>query len=134
MTDQLLEHCLETRLGALKEVSNNIHNRLERLINLEGERRYFHTFDILKIHQELIADVLSMSLYLSKDKSKLVIFIIHSITSSLQMPSDAQIDLRECYFNIQSLEIARQSVNYHVINKLEKVVIKDTYLNIPYFK
>lgn len=130
------EQQIETRLAALLDVANKIHNRLERLLNLYGEKSFFHKVDILEINRDLLSDILTMSIYLPKSSSKTILFIIYSINNATQIPDDASVDLslRECYYITVSLEVARQTIKYHIINKAKEIVLKDNYLNVPFYK
>ena len=120
---------LETRKAVLIEKASKLHKDLQGLLNLYRETAFFTPLDILKIQRELISNVLSLEPYLDKSKSKMLLFIIYSINNSINIPVS-----KICYFHTTSLELARQCVNYYILLKIDKVVCKEEFLNIPYFK
>ena len=125
---------LETRKAVLIEKASKLHKDLQGLLNLYRETAFFTPLDILKIQRELISNVLSLEPYLDKSKSKMLLFIIYSINNSINIPNECLSVSKICYFHTTSLELARQCVNYYILLKIDKVVCKEEFLNIPYFK
>jgi hypothetical protein len=123
---------INSRLHCLKSAAVGIEAELQNLINASGKIWYTKN-EIMEKYLQLNKDIQAMSLYLSKNNT-IPGFLIYSITNALQINDSVDKNLKLHYWNDTSLEVARQAITYYVINRLDKVVCRDRFLNIPFFK
>lgn len=123
---------INSRLHCLKSAAVGIEADLQSLINASG-KLWYTRLEIMEKYLQLTKDIQAMSLYLNKNNA-IPGFLTYSITNALQIDDSVDKNVKLNYWNDTSLEVARQAITYYVINRLEKVVCRDKFLNIPFFK